>query len=299
MAVRAEEYLHESDKAALKALKEIPGFSLVVKKVMEIGYERMQRITNMSSNLRICENQLPHIYDMLPPICEKLGIAVPELYVTLDPYPNAWTYGDTHPYIVITNSLLEQFSDEEIMGTISHECGHIACNHVLYHTIGNFILRGGISLLRDIPFVSSGFNLAYSYWSRCSELSADRAEAICMGGPDIVVDKMVKFSGVPRNYLNEINREEYLRQAEDYKELVKDSKWNKTLELVMIGNMSHPLNVYRASEVIDWCNSPAFSRIMENDRIDHTVSNNCPNCGVPIIEGKKFCRNCGYQLIKD
>ena len=33
---------------------------------------------------------------------EKLGIDVPELYVELNPYPNAGTWGETKPYIVIS-----------------------------------------------------------------------------------------------------------------------------------------------------------------------------------------------------
>ena len=58
---------------------------------MKVWSEKQFRIQNMSTNLRISEKQLSRYYDMLPPICEKLGIEVPELYLKLDVVPNAYS----------------------------------------------------------------------------------------------------------------------------------------------------------------------------------------------------------------
>ena len=66
MAYEASYYVHDSDKAALKALKSIPGFHQFVKGFIKIWSERQFRITNMSSCVRINEKQLPEYYDMLP-----------------------------------------------------------------------------------------------------------------------------------------------------------------------------------------------------------------------------------------
>ena len=85
----------------------------------------------MSTNLKLGPNQLPKYYNMLIPICDKLGIDVPDLYLKLDVYPNSYTSGDTHPFIVITSGLLETLPDELIPTVLAHECGHIACRHVL------------------------------------------------------------------------------------------------------------------------------------------------------------------------
>lgn len=70
-------YIHESDRKALKALKAIPGFATIMKKFIKVFNEKEYRILNLSSNIRIDENQMPEIYNMLPPICEKLGIDIP------------------------------------------------------------------------------------------------------------------------------------------------------------------------------------------------------------------------------
>ena len=87
-------YMHDSDRIALQALKAIPGFTQLFKAFMKVWSEKQFRIQNMSTNLRISEKQLPKYYEMLPPICEKLGIEVPELYLELDVVPNAYTAGD-------------------------------------------------------------------------------------------------------------------------------------------------------------------------------------------------------------
>ena len=83
MSINPNLFLHDSDKAALSALKAIPGFSQLLKWFMSIGYEKQEHIMNMGSNLRIDENQMPKYYHMLLPICEKLQIKVPEMNVDI------------------------------------------------------------------------------------------------------------------------------------------------------------------------------------------------------------------------
>lgn len=140
MALDYKLYLHDSDKAAMAALKAIPGFSQVMKAFMKICSEQQLRLVNMSSNLRLSEKQMSKYYNMLLPICEKLGIEVSDLFVELDVRPNAYPFGDTKPFIVVTLGLFEIMPDELIATALAHECGHIACHHSLYHTMGRLIL---------------------------------------------------------------------------------------------------------------------------------------------------------------
>ena len=140
-------YMHESDMVALQALKAIPGFTPLLKAYMKVWSEQQYRIQNMATNIRISEKQMPKYYYMLFPICEKLGIEVPELYLELNVRPNAYTGGDTKPFIVMTSGLLDTLPEELIPTVLAHECGHIACHHVLYHTMGSMILNGATGFL--------------------------------------------------------------------------------------------------------------------------------------------------------
>ena len=54
--------------------------------------------------------------------CQILDLEEPELYVTLDPLPNAYTYGHTRPFIVLTSGLVDMLDDEETFFVIAHTC---------------------------------------------------------------------------------------------------------------------------------------------------------------------------------
>lgn len=265
-------FMDASDEKALKALKAIPGFTPLLKGFMSIWNERQYRILNLSSCLRLSETQLPKYYNMLPPICEKLGIEVPELYLSLGPgEPNAWTSGDTKPFITITSGLIETVPDELIPTILAHECGHIACHHVLYSTMGRIILSSAIGGISNfLPFgvdklISIPLEVAFYYWMRCSEYSADRAAAFYNGRSDEVVEMCMRFAGYDIDIRSEGDVESFMQQAIDYKNMVSDNKWDKTLEFLMLKDQTHPFVSQRAYACREWCKTDEFKKLVTSD----------------------------------
>ncbi len=266
MSYNAEHYVHPSDKAALKTLRAIPGFHQFVKAFMKIWSERQFRITNMSSSIRINEKQLPEYYDMLPPICEKLGIDIPELYLSLDVNPNAYTSGDTKPFIVMTSGLFETIPMDLVPTILAHECGHIACHHVLYHTIGSILLdRTSVALASFVPYggiASMPLEIAFFYWMRCSELSADRAAVLYDGQANKMSEVCLRLAGYDKDISNIASQEEFMKQAEEYREMIRGSAWDKTLEFLTLKNRTHPLMAVRALECEAWAKTEQFEKII-------------------------------------
>lgn len=257
-------YLHDSDKAAMTALKAIPGFAQAMKAFMKIWSEQQLRLINMSTNLHLSEKQMAKYYNMLPPICEKLGIDVPELFVELDVRPNAYTYGDTKPFIVITSGLFETLPDELIPTVLAHECGHIACHHTLYTTMGRTILNGTSAFVSGLGNVALyPIQLAFAYWMRCSEFSADRAAIICDGSAEKNTEVMMRFAGYDKDIMADANIEAFMEQALEYKSLVESNAWNKTLEFILFQNYDHPLNAIRAYEGMEWERTERYKNILE------------------------------------
>lgn len=264
MALDCKLYLHDSDKAAMAALKAIPGFSQVMKAFMKIWSEQQLRLINMSTNLRLNEKQMAKYYNMLPPICTKLGIDVPELFVELDVHPNAYTYGDTQPFIVITSGLFETLPDELIPTVLAHECGHIACHHTLYTTMGRAILNGASAFVSGLGNIALyPIQLAFAYWMRCSEFSADRAAIICDGSAEKSTEVMMRFAGYDKDIMADANVEAFMEQALEYKNLVDNNAWNKTLEFILFQNYDHPLNAIRAYEGREWEKNERYKNILE------------------------------------
>ena len=297
MAINPNLFIHELDRAALSALKAIPGFTQLLKAYMKILSEQQLRIQNMATNLRISEKQLSKYYDMLLPICEKLDIDVPELYLELNVQPNAYTSGDTKPFIVITSGLLETMPEELIPTILAHECGHIACHHVLYSTMGHMILSGAVNLLGLNDLISFPIQTAFFYWMRCSELSADRVAAVCDGTSDKIVEACMRFAGYDKDIKEPANIEAFMEQALEYKQMIADSKWNKTLEFLMFNNATHPMVAVRAYEINEWSKTDSFHNVITYINAQNGIIPKDSIQLLPINESSKAYHGKPYQEV--
>lgn len=263
MIYRSELYMHDLDRTALDALNRFPKFVQFKKAYMANVDEKVEKICKLSSAIRLNENQMPEIYNLLPPICAKLGISIPDLYYIKSKEMNSWTSGSTNPYICVTSELVEKVPIELVSSVIAHECGHIACNHVLYHSMAIQLLNGiDSSPLMKIDavrkYVTPTLVNALLYWYRCSELSADRAAVLCDGGPNQTIDMLLRIHGY-----DNINREEFLKQALDLKRFVEESDSNKFLEQMIIKGDSHPRLATRAYECFEWTKTKQYSGILD------------------------------------
>ena len=262
MPYLAESYIHEMDRKAFAALNTFPQF-VKLEEAYHANYdERAARIQLLSSSVRINENQMPEIYNLLPPICEKLGIDVPELYYIRDKEMNAATMGTTNPCIYVTSALVKHLSLEQIASVLAHECGHIACKHYLYHSIvSNVINKLNDSALGYVGafrrFATPGLVNAILFWDRCSELSADRAAILCDGQPETMVDALIRMHGY-----DNINRDEFIKQAVDLHSFVNDSNGNKLIEQMVVSSESHPRLATRVYECCEWSKTDCFKSIL-------------------------------------
>lgn len=277
--INCEQYIHTLDKNALIALKKIPLLDTICSKFLSVMKDKQNTIINMSNKIHITETQLPKIYKMVESICNKIGIEMPELYLTLDREVNAVTYGTEKFTIEVNSGLIECLEDDEIYAVLAHECGHIACKHGLYHTIGGMVLSGGIIGLNEIAnhfsekgltgaivgsvvaTVDSALELAFYHWYRCSELSADRVAVICCGSATPVIETMMRLAGGTTHIDSEINKDLFISQATNYQESMNNNVINKSLEFLLTKNKTHPLLAVRAYEAEKFANSPEFKAI--------------------------------------
>lgn len=282
-------FIHPEDESALNAMKNVPGFDTLVKKFMQVGYEAMLHGVNMASKIRLSETQLPEIYHKVTKICDKLEISCPEVYLEMSPYPNAYTYGDTDIFMVLTSGLFDYLDSDEIDSVIAHECGHIVCHHVLYHTIAEFLRTGVSGLIGDL---AEPLKLAVYYWSRKSELSADRAAALTCG-VETVVKTQLRLTGGPKVLTDNVNIEEWANQAEQYEEIRGGSLWNRFLQMGATMMLDHPFAAVRVREALNWSKTDEFKTV--SDLIAGKVRL-CPHCNQPVSLEWVYCKYCGNKL---
>ena len=291
--INPSDFIHPEDAAALRQLESIPGFPTLVKKVLALGLEQLQYGLNMATAIRLSPTQLPKLYNHLPPICQKLGIAEPEFYLQMDPMPNAWTFGDTKISITITSGLVEMMSDDELDAILAHECGHILCRHVLYHSIAQYILSGA-DALGVLGSLTVPIQYAIFYWQRKSELSCDRCASI-ITSPEVVARAMARFSGGPKSITASLNMYEWARQADQYDAIRNDNLWNKTLQLAAIAGQSHPFSAVRVREILRWGNSAQYQDV-KRKLLAVLPGRTCPHCKRPVSSNWLFCQHCGTKL---
>ena len=250
------ELIHPEDAKALKALKSIPTLPKVMEKVFEYGYDELAWSENVTTNLRLSETQMPEIYNRLPPICERLGIPVPELYVQMSPIANAWTSGHKKVYIVLSLGLIKRVKGEELDAVLAHECGHILCQHVLYQTLANAIFTFGDTIADSFVGMIGNFAMkpirqALMVWSRASELTADRVA--CLFVPAATLAKsLARISMIPKYIVDGMDFDAWGEQGRDYEALKNGTTWNKIVHWMADYDADHPYSPVRVFEAKKW-----------------------------------------------
>jgi Zn-dependent protease with chaperone function len=268
--ITADAFVSETDRWALDKLKRIPLLPLLIQKFYEVGLDRWFYCYNMATSVRCGPRQYPTLYRVMQESCEILDMPEPELYITSNPFPNAWTSGVERPYITLRSSIVDTLDDEQMYHLMGHELGHIKAQHVLYMSVGQVLyplleMLGRRTLgLGDVATVA--LILAYDEWYRQAEVSADRAGLLCAQSLELSIDANIALTAGPNRLSGEMNREAYMEQARAYQDAGLMEQVGKVLIfLIMSGRYTHPMPVYRTQELERWYLSGAYDRIMSGD----------------------------------
>jgi Zn-dependent protease with chaperone function len=251
----AEDFRHPQDALATDSLKKIPGFEKILSKVLEYGLERLAYVDNLASNLQVTPHMFGRLHRSLQWGCKILDIPEPEMYVTMNPTPNAWTYGHTKPFVTVTSGLIDLLSDEELFFVIGHELGHIKAGHVLYGTMARNI-AAIVELIGQATLgigAILGQSLVYALleWYRAAELTCDRAAMLCVQDLEPARATFMKLAGGNSRLSKEMSRDEFLRQVASFED-VDRSALNKAYKILLTSQRTHPFAMQRAKEVERW-----------------------------------------------
>ena len=264
--ISAAQFQHPSDTKATDALKAIPGIDKAISKIMEYGLERLAYLDNTASNVRVGEKMFGNMYKSLKWGCQILDMEEPELYVTLNPVPNAYTYGHTNPFIVMTSGLVDLLTPEERFFVIGHELGHIKADHVLYtivaHNIAEIMRLIGQATFGIGSLLGQSLVYALLEWHRKAELTADRAGLLCVQNMDSPVSSFMKLAGGAATLFKEMDKDEFLKQIRSYEDTDR-SNLNKAYKILLTAERSHPYAILRAKELDAWHDGP-YQELLEN-----------------------------------
>jgi Zn-dependent protease with chaperone function len=268
--IAAVSWEHPADRAALQALRAVPGVDEVIRKVLALlGGERGIRLLFQGNAIRVGPTQFPKLWHMHTEVCTTFDwTVVPELYVTHTPFFNAGAYGIDKPFIVIHSAAVELLVDDELRVLLSHELGHVISGHALYRTIAAIlalISLGALPMIAELALLP--VRLAFLEWSRKSELSADRAGLL--GGQDIVaaqrVDMKMAGGGRGEGFGGQLNIEAFMQQAHEYAS--SSEGLDIVYKILSTLALTHPMHTVRAAELQRWVATGEYDRILRGEYV--------------------------------
>lgn len=261
---------HPADRAALQALRSVPGFEDVIRKILAaLGGERGIRLLFQGNAVRVGPNQFPRVWGLHIEVCTTFGWdTVPELFVSQTPVFNAGAYGVDNPFIVLHSAALEMLNEEELRALIAHEMGHVVSGHAFYRTIAAILAMVSLGAL---PFLAGlallPVKLAFLEWSRKAELSADRAGLLGCQDVRAAQSLHMKAAGGGREvgFNDQMNVEAFMAQAHEYNDT--NDGLATVYKIINTLGLTHPMNTVRAAELQQWVGSGDYERILRGEYV--------------------------------
>ena len=253
---------HPADKAALMALRRMPGFDEVLRKVFGLFGEKPIRLAFQSNAVRVSEKQFPAVWERYVEVCETLDAPQRyELFVSQTPLVNAGAYGMDKPFIVLNSGALRLLDDQEMTYLIGHEVGHVMSGHVLYRTMTIILLQLAQMGFPIVGLAARAVLVALLEWNRKAELSADRAGLLAVQNPEATLRSFMTLAG--GGYAEETDLNEFLEQAEQYRQTGDAA--DIVFKVLNLLGTTHPFHVLRAAEIRDWIEAGEYDRVLRGE----------------------------------
>jgi Zn-dependent protease with chaperone function len=259
--ISAVSWEHPADRAALQAVRAVPGFNEAVRKIVGFFGERGIRLIFQANAVRVGPTQFPRLHQLMTEVATTMDWPEqPPLFVSQTPMVNAGAVGVDHPFIVLNSGAVNLLDDDELRVLLGHELGHVMSGHTLYRTVTILILELGF---RNLPFLAGivllPIQLALLEWYRKSELSSDRAGLLASQDPMAAMRVFLKLAG--GGSMKEMDLEAFLVQAREYE--AQGGPIDAIYKILNTLGMTHPFHTLRAAELQRWIDGGAYQKIMD------------------------------------
>ncbi len=253
---------HPTDRAALSALQQIPGFDGLLRKFVGTFGETNVRTIFTAAAVKVGPKQYSSIHESLVRVCEVLDTEVPPLYISQAPIVNAGAYGMDKPFIVLNSSLIELANPEEVEVVLGHEVGHIMSEHALYRTLLYMLLTFSDRVSPLVGQAALPITMALLEWSRKAEISCDRAGLLSTQNLQHAQGMHCVLAGGIRGRRDELDLEAFIEQAEEYRSAGGLSAYYRFVATL---GRSHDFPVIRVAELNNWYDSGDYDAILSGN----------------------------------
>ncbi len=253
---------HPADRAALNALRKIPGFDEVLRRLFGFFGEKPIRLAFLANAVRVSPTQHARVHRLWMEVCRTLD--APEeypLYIDQNPLYNAAAYGMEKPFVIVHSAVVRDFDDDELRFVLGHELGHILSGHVLYTTMMRLLVQLASFGFPIVGLAARAVLVALFEWHRKAELSCDRAGILAVQDPGPGLRTMLHFAGGDAGAPADLG--EFIRQADEYR--ATGDVADQVFKVLNILGATHPFPVLRVAEQRAWFESGAYERIVAGE----------------------------------
>jgi len=209
---------------------------------------RSHHQTLLKSARRITPAETPELQRIVRTGVTRLQPGEVQVYVVPSRMLNAYTFGLSSPKVVVLYSgLIKVMDEDELLFILGHELGHVALGHTWLNS-----LVGGMAGI-PAPFSAAiAMSMAFLWWNRSCEFSADRAGLLACGKPEKAVTALVKLvAGTQANTQSGLQRAYQQIDAED------DTVLGNLGEVMA----THPMLIRRIEELRRFAASEKYRRL--------------------------------------
>ncbi len=212
--------------------------AIFVPAVVLIGYfaSRSKHHSLLAEARQVTAQSTPEMMPLLQQNYARLQVEPVNVFIVRSNQLNAYTFGlDSPKAVVLYSSLFNIMDRDELQFILGHEMGHVKLGHTWLNT-----LVGGMSGIPSGLGAAAIMELAFRWWNRACEYSADRAGVLACAKPAKAISALIKLEAGPAA-LTHVG----MQAAIQHIETEDDDLMNKLAEMLA----SHPMVAKRVEEI--------------------------------------------------
>jgi Zn-dependent protease with chaperone function len=212
------------------------------------GMNRSQHKALLSRARRITPQDAPGLAALVDESIARLQTEDVQAFVSPGDTLNAYTFGILPPKVVVLNSALLKVMDaDELRFVLGHELGHVRLGHTWLNS-----LVGGMAGIPSPIGASTLLAMAFLWWNRACEYSADRAGMLACSKPRKAITALVKLAAGP-DARTQADLERALQ--------VIDAEDDHLLSNLGEALATHPMMIRRIEKLRDYATSAEYHRL--------------------------------------
>jgi Zn-dependent protease with chaperone function len=260
--IAPQSWEHPADRAALSALRKLPAFDEILKKIFGFFGEKPVRLAFQANAVRCSPTQYERVYRLHLEASRTLDApAAYPVFVSQTPTVNAGAYGMEKPFVIVNSGMADLMDDDELRFVLGHEIGHIMSGHVLYTTMMVILIQLAERGFPVVGLAARAILFALLEWYRRAELSSDRAGSLAVQDPEVGMRVMLKLAGGGDGTAT--NLPEFIQQAEEYR--TGGDLADQVFKVLNLLGADHPFPVLRVAELREWFQSGEYDRILRGE----------------------------------